>query len=50
MSTEKASSIGQIFVAATGCRDILVGERFENMPNDAIVCCMLSNPELKSMN
>merc|ERR1712225_1555 len=35
---EKAASIGQIFVTTTGCRDILVGEHFEKMPNDAIVC------------
>ncbi|KAL5614486.1 hypothetical protein BROUX41_004591 [Berkeleyomyces rouxiae] len=35
---EKAASIGQIFVTTTGCRDILVGEHFEQMPNDAIVC------------
>ncbi|KAH7159862.1 Adenosylhomocysteinase [Dactylonectria estremocensis] len=35
---EKAAKIGQIFVTTTGCRDILVGEHFEAMPNDAIVC------------
>ncbi|KAK0386173.1 hypothetical protein NLU13_6010 [Sarocladium strictum] len=35
---EKAASIGQIFVTTTGCRDILTGEHFEAMPNDAIVC------------
>ncbi|KAK3902073.1 S-adenosyl-L-homocysteine hydrolase-domain-containing protein [Staphylotrichum tortipilum] len=35
---EKASKVGQIFVTTTGCRDILVGEHFEAMPNDAIVC------------
>lgn len=35
---EKAASVGQIFVTTTGCRDILVGEHFEAMPNDAIVC------------
>ena len=35
---EKAASQGQIFVTTTGCRDILVGEHFEKMPNDAIVC------------
>ncbi|OAA38640.1 adenosylhomocysteinase [Metarhizium rileyi] len=35
---EKAAKIGQIFVTTTGCRDILTGEHFEAMPNDAIVC------------
>ncbi|KAJ9143135.1 Adenosylhomocysteinase [Pleurostoma richardsiae] len=35
---EKAAKIGQIFVTTTGCRDILVGEHFSEMPNDAIVC------------
>ncbi|ROW07042.1 hypothetical protein VPNG_06598 [Cytospora leucostoma] len=35
---DKAASLGQIFVTTTGCRDILVGRHFEQMPNDAIVC------------
>ncbi|EKJ73588.1 hypothetical protein NXS19_009303 [Fusarium pseudograminearum] len=35
---EKAAKFGQIFVTTTGCRDILTGEHFEAMPNDAIVC------------
>ncbi|RYP60075.1 hypothetical protein DL769_008289 [Monosporascus sp. CRB-8-3] len=35
---EKAAKVGQIFVTTTGCRDILVGEHFKEMPNDAIVC------------
>jgi adenosylhomocysteinase len=35
---EKAASQGQIFVTTTGCRDILTGEHFNAMPNDAIVC------------
>ncbi len=35
---EEAAPIGQIFVTTTGCRDILVGEHFEAMKNDAIVC------------
>jgi adenosylhomocysteinase len=40
---EKAASQGQIFVTTTGCRDILVGEHFEKMPNDAIVCSKYCN-------
>ena len=35
---EKACKVAQIFVTTTGCRDILLGEHFEQMPNDAIVC------------
>lgn len=35
---EEAAAEGQIFVTTTGCRDILRGEHFEQMKNDAIVC------------
>ena len=35
---EEAAPIGQIFVTTTGCRDILTGEHFEVMKDDAIVC------------
>ncbi|KAF7586986.1 S-adenosyl-L-homocysteine hydrolase [Aspergillus hancockii] len=35
---EEAAPLGQIFVTTTGCRDILVGEHFQVMRNDAIVC------------
>jgi len=35
---EEAAPQGQIFVTTTGCRDIITGEHFEVMPNDAIVC------------
>lgn len=35
---EDASKVGQIFVTTTGCRDIITGEHFSQMPNDAIVC------------
>jgi adenosylhomocysteinase len=35
---ERAAKEGQIFVTTTGCRDILTGAHFEQMPNDAIVC------------
>ncbi|KAK9379172.1 Adenosylhomocysteinase [Kockiozyma suomiensis] len=34
----EAAAIGQIFVTTTGCRDIITGENFMAMPNDAIVC------------
>lgn len=35
---EDAVKRGKIFVTATGCRDILVGEHFMQMCEDAIVC------------
>ena len=35
---EEAAPSGNIFVTATGCRDIIRGEHMEQMPNDAIVC------------
>ncbi len=35
---EDAASRGNIFVTATGCRDVIRGQHLEQMPNDAIVC------------
>ncbi|MGD0654736.1 MAG: adenosylhomocysteinase [Thermoguttaceae bacterium] len=35
---EDAASRGNIFVTATGCRDVILGKHLERMPNDAIVC------------
>lgn len=35
---DEVASIGQIFVTTTGCRDIITGKHFEQMPEDAIVC------------
>ena len=35
---EDAASEGQIFVTATGCRDIILGKHIEQMPDDAIIC------------
>jgi adenosylhomocysteinase len=35
---EDAAPRGNIFVTATGCRDIILGKHMEKMPNDAIVC------------
>ncbi len=35
---EEAAAIGNIFVTATGNRDVIRGEHMERMPNDAIVC------------
>ncbi len=35
---EEAASQGNIFVTTTGCRDIILTQHLEKMPNDAIVC------------
>ncbi len=35
---EDASSRASIFVTTTGCKDIIRGEHFAKMPDDAIVC------------
>ncbi len=35
---EDAASQGNIFVTTTGCRDIILTQHMEAMPNDAIVC------------
>jgi adenosylhomocysteinase len=35
---EEAVERGQIFVTATGCRDVIRGEHLVRMPDDAIVC------------
>ncbi|RPB24036.1 adenosylhomocysteinase [Terfezia boudieri ATCC MYA-4762] len=35
---EEAATQGQIFVTTTGCTDILTGEHFKVMKNDAIIC------------
>ncbi|GJN93577.1 hypothetical protein Rhopal_006634-T1 [Rhodotorula paludigena] len=38
VTMEEAAPQGNIFVTTTGCRDIIRGEHFEAMPEDAIVC------------
>jgi adenosylhomocysteinase len=38
VTMDEAAKVGQIFVTTTGCRDIITGEHFSQMPNDAIVC------------
>ncbi|KAI9583155.1 adenosylhomocysteinase [Glossina fuscipes] len=38
ITMEEASKQGTIFVTTTGCIDIITGDHFKNMKNDAIVC------------
>ena len=59
---EEACSRGQIFVTTTGCMNVIRGEHFEKMPDDAIVCnighfdieidvdWLDSNPDVKKVN
>uniref|UniRef100_A0A1B0F957 Adenosylhomocysteinase n=1 Tax=Glossina morsitans morsitans TaxID=37546 RepID=A0A1B0F957_GLOMM len=35
---EEASKEGTIFVTATGCVDVITGDHFKNMKDDAVVC------------
>ncbi len=35
---DEAAPRGNIFVTATGCRDVILGRHMQQMPNDAIVC------------
>jgi len=38
LTMDEAAPLGNIFVTATGCKDIIVGKHFEVMKEDAIVC------------
>jgi len=38
VTMEEAASQGNLFVTATGNRDVVTGKHLEQMPNDAIVC------------
>jgi adenosylhomocysteinase len=38
MTLEEAAPLGNIFVTATGNRDVIRGEHMEVMPHDAIIC------------
>jgi len=38
VTMEEAASQGNLFVTATGNRDVITGQHLEQMPNDAIVC------------
>ncbi len=38
VTMDEACSVGDIFVTATGCRDVITGAHMEKMKNNAIVC------------
>ncbi len=55
MPMEKAAEVGDIFVTATGCRDVIRREHMERMKNEAILCnaghfdVEVSKPDLLSL-
>ena len=55
MSMDEAARIGDIFVTATGCKDVIVKRHFEVMKNNAVLCnsghfdCEVDVAALRSM-
>ena len=55
MSMDEAAKIGDIFVTATGCKDVIVKRHFEVMKNNAVLCnsghfdCEVDVAALRSM-
>ena len=56
MTMDEASKVGDIFITATGVKDILRKRHFENMKNGAIICntghydAEINIPELESLS
>ena len=56
MTMDEASSIGDIFITATGMKDVIVKRHFEKMKDGAVVCntghydCELNLEELKDLS
>lgn len=55
MTMDEAASIGDIFVTATGMKDVIVGRHFEKMKDGAVVCntghydCEIRIPDLETL-
>jgi adenosylhomocysteinase len=55
MTMDEAASIGDIFVTATGMKDVIVGRHFEKMKDGAIVCntghydCEIRIPDMEAL-
>jgi adenosylhomocysteinase len=55
MTMDEAASVGDIFVTATGMKDVIVGRHFEKMKDGAIVCntghydCEIRVPDLETL-
>lgn len=56
MSMDEAAKLGDIFVTATGCKDVIVKRHFEVMKNNAVLCnsghfdCEVDVAALRSMS
>jgi len=62
VTMEEAAPIGDIFVTATGCSDVIRGEHFQVMKNNAILCnighfdseidinWLIENPDVEEIN
>ena len=55
MTLDEAAAIGDIFITATGMKDVIVGRHFEKMKDGAVVCntghydCEIKIPELEAL-
>jgi adenosylhomocysteinase len=55
MTMDEAASVGDIFITATGMKDVIVKRHFEKMKDGAIVCntghydCEINIPDLESL-
>ncbi len=55
MPMDEAASIGDVFITATGMKDVIVGRHFERMKDGAIICntghydCEVNLPDLEAM-
>ncbi len=55
MPMEEAAKIGDIFITATGCKDVIRGKHFDVMRDGAVVCntghydCEINIPELDAL-
>ncbi len=55
MEMDEAAKIGDVFITATGMKDVIVGRHFESMKNGAIVCntghydCEINLEDLEAM-
>jgi adenosylhomocysteinase len=55
MTMDEAAKVGEIFITATGMKDVIVKRHFESMKDGALVCntghydCEINIPELKTL-
>jgi adenosylhomocysteinase len=55
MTMDEAASMGDIFITATGMKDVIVGRHFEKMKDGAVVCntghydCEIRIPDLEAL-